>query len=314
MAKKVVYLCNVMNYSPGLTIVIPVRDRAGLVGRTLESVAAQTLRPLKIVLVDNGSIDGTPVVLRNWAGEFNTVGIEAVVVNEPTPGASCARNRGLAEVTTEWTMFFDSDDTMQPDHCRRAMDWAEGADVVGWDVYYHDLDGRVSVKPFYASDLQYHSLMHGTMATQRYMARTSLFIRAGKWHPQMRGWDDIELGSRVLALSPRVRRIEGKPLVDIWAQEASITGKTYSERADQYLEALECIEANIGGSRGRIFTDVKRAILAADCRREGMVAFGPMLGERLKGYGLKNSVLLRMIYLYRLMGGRGAARIVRKLL
>lgn len=49
-----------------LTIVIPVYNRAGIVGRTLESVQRQTLRPLRVVLVDNNSTDATPEVLRAW--------------------------------------------------------------------------------------------------------------------------------------------------------------------------------------------------------------------------------------------------------
>ncbi|MGN0223934.1 MAG: glycosyltransferase family 2 protein, partial [Muribaculaceae bacterium] len=50
-----------------LTIVIPVYNRATIVERTLASVAAQTLRPLSVVLVDNNSTDGTLSVLQRWA-------------------------------------------------------------------------------------------------------------------------------------------------------------------------------------------------------------------------------------------------------
>ena len=303
-----------MNYSSCLTIVIPVRDRAHLVRRTLDSVAAQTLRPLKVVLVDNSSSDGTREVLENWAREVRAEDFNVTVVDEAAPGAAVARNRGLQEVSTEWTMFFDSDDTMMPQHCSRAMKYSRDADIVGWDVRYHDLKGRVSVKPFYDSDMQYHSLMHGSMATQRYMARTALFIKAGKWNESMRGWDDIELGSRLLALNPRVRRIEGAPVVDVWATADSITGKTYSTRVDQYLRALAAIEDNIGGESGRIFADFKRALLAADCRREGVRCYDHILGNRLPYYGLKKRCLLRLAYIYRIAGGRGAARLFRPLL
>ena len=49
-----------------LTIVIPVKDRAGIVDATLDSVHKQRLRPLDVVLVDNGSTDGTLAVLQAW--------------------------------------------------------------------------------------------------------------------------------------------------------------------------------------------------------------------------------------------------------
>ncbi len=304
----------VMNFMPGLTIVIPVRDRARIVGRTLDSVAAQTLRPLRVVLVDNGSTDGTRDVLDAWSRDVAAKGIDAMVVIEDTPGGTVARNRGIREVTTEWTMFFDSDDTMEPEHCSRAMDHAAGADIVGWSVRYHALDGSVSVKPFYDTDMQYHSLMHGSMATQRYMARTSLFIAAGAWNNRIKGWNDIELGSRLIALNPRVCRVEGAPTVDVWATEESITGRRFSDHVEQYQLSLEAIEGTLGPERGRLFTDLKRAILAADCRREGAHMFDSILGTRLAAHGLKNRLLLRLAYYYRMLGGRGAARLFRPLL
>lgn len=303
-----------MNYSPGLTIVIPVRDRAHIVRRTLDSVAAQTLRPLHVVLVDNSSSDGTLDVLQSWAREITAPDFTVSVLEESQPGAAAARNRGLQEVTTEWTMFFDSDDTMHPEHCKRAMDHVHDADVVGWDVRYHDLAGRVSVKPFSDRDMQYHSLMHGSMATQRYMARTALFVDAGMWNMHMLSWNDIELGSRIILLNPRVRRVAGEPTVDVWAREDSITGRLFSDRLNRYLEALKTIETNIGSEKGRIYTDIKRAILAADCRREGVRCFKRILGNRLPLHGMKNRCILRLIYIYRLMGGRGAARIFRRML
>ena len=50
-----------------ISVVIPVWNRAGMVGRTLESLAAQTVWPDRVVLVDNDSTDDTARVLRHWA-------------------------------------------------------------------------------------------------------------------------------------------------------------------------------------------------------------------------------------------------------
>ncbi len=196
-----------MEYVQGLTIVIPVHNRAHIVRRTLASVEAQTLRPLRVVLVDNASTDNSLEILRSWAKAPH--GLDVTVVEECRPGSTAARNRGLEEVKTEWTMFFDSDDTMRPNHCERALSCSDDADMVGWNVCMHMPYGRTSIKRFYCGDAQFHSLFHGSTATQRYMARTSLFRRAGLWNEEIKYWDDIELGARLLALKPRnsVRRI-----------------------------------------------------------------------------------------------------------
>ncbi|MDE7388508.1 MAG: glycosyltransferase family 2 protein, partial [Muribaculaceae bacterium] len=95
-----------------ITVVIPVRNRARLVEATLASVAAQSMAPARIVLVDNGSTDGTEEVLRRWADKRT----DTIVVSEPIPGAAAARNRGLREVESPYVMFFDSDDIMPTRH------------------------------------------------------------------------------------------------------------------------------------------------------------------------------------------------------
>jgi len=298
-----------MEYIPGITIVIPVHNRAKIVGRTLESVEAQTLRPLHVVLVDNASTDGTPDVLREWAGKAH--GIDVVVVSELQPGAAAARNRGLQEVRTEWTMFFDSDDCMHPDHCSRALACAEGYDIIGWNVSYHNADGHKQTKKFYNSDTQFHNLFHGTMATQRYMARTQLFFSAGCWGNSIRYWNDIELGARMMATCPRIRHAGDRITVDVYFLAESITGPSYSANALAAQDTLRAIARTLGPHK-KFWTDIKNAILAADCTREGSHIGKEIMCSLLSGCRpLRQRVILKSAYLYRLYGGRGIARILR---
>lgn len=301
-----------MDRRADITIVIPVHNRAEIVGRTLASVEAQTLRPLAVVLVDNASTDGTADTLRSWAARPH--GLDVRVVDEPVPGAASARNRGLSEVCTEWTMFFDSDDTMHPDHCQRALEAAKGADIVGWDVRYH-CDGTTSRCRFYADDAQFHSLFHGSMATQRYMARTALFRRAGGWNSSAFYWNDIELGARLLALNPRIRHAGAGITVDVYAQEQSITGTRFSDRADKAMAPLEALRLTLGPERA-FWVDVKAAILAADCAKEGAadIAKRIMRTTLARTGSRRRRMILRAAYAWRRAGLRGAARILRPLL
>ena len=54
----------------GLTVVIPVRNRENLVIRCLDSVKRQTLRPLNVIVVDNGSTDGTWKAVEGWIARY----------------------------------------------------------------------------------------------------------------------------------------------------------------------------------------------------------------------------------------------------
>ncbi len=212
-----------------LTIVIPVYNRATIVERTLASVAAQTLRPLAVVLVDNNSSDNTLEVLQRWA-KVNTAPDFAVeVITEPRPGAANARNAGLARVATPWTMFFDSDDIMLPDHCASAIATAAAnpsAQIIGWDAEVNFTDGKKMRQSFKTHNILFHNLFHGSLSTQMYMAQTKLFHGAGGWNGNVCIYDDIELGIRMINLHPVVAKRNGTLLVKIYQQSDSISNTT----------------------------------------------------------------------------------------
>lgn len=300
-----------MSEPAAITIVIPVLNRAEIVGRTLQSVAAQTLRPLSVVLVDNGSTDNTLEVLLEWqkrmAGD-----VDVTVVTESKPGAAAARNAGLQEVGSEWTMFFDSDDTMEADHCRRALEASGGHDIVGWDIEVVR-DGLRTVKPFYCHDAQYHNLFHGSMSTQRYMAKTEQFRRVGGWNESVLYWDDIELGARLLNASDNIAKIKGLPTVKVYPGEDSISGPLYSLRTERAEHAMDIMACTLGPSGPR-WTALKSAILAADCTREGSAEGRKIIRNLIsRERSAVQRLLLRAVYAYRRMGGRGIARLIRPL-
>lgn len=304
-----------------LTIVIPVHNREAMVRQTLDSVAAQTLRPLRVILVDNNSTDSTPELLATWKREVETPAFSVEILSEPTPGAAAARERGLRHVTTEYTMFFDSDDLMAPVHAAIAVDafyQNPEADLVGWDVAVGDADCRLTgaVRRFYATDAQWHNIMHGSLSTQRYAARTELFRQAGGWNPAVCGWDDIELGARILSLNPKIIKLTGEPTV-IWRGHAdSISRLDYASQAPKWEYALRALRADFAdASRLLRFVGLKGAILAGDYHKEGAKAeANRLLSELLtEEHNPAYRALLRLAYTLQRSGLRGVARLLRPL-
>jgi len=93
---------------PDVTVVIPVHDREAVLPAAIESVLAQTLRPARIVVVDDGSTDGTAAVAAAAPVEL---------LRHPVArGSGAARNTGIAAADTTWIAFLDSDDVWLPDH------------------------------------------------------------------------------------------------------------------------------------------------------------------------------------------------------
>jgi len=98
---------------PRVSVVVPVRDAARTLARTLPALAALRPPPDEIVLVDNGSSDATPALLEAFAA---TAPAKVIVVREPRRGASVARNAGARAATGDVLAFTDAD-------CCPRADW-----------------------------------------------------------------------------------------------------------------------------------------------------------------------------------------------
>ena len=88
-----------------VSIVIPTHNYADYVGSAIRSALDQGYQPVEIVVVDDGSSDDTPAVLREFEGAIRVVRLEGL-------GVSAARNAGLAQARGEYVVFLDADDLL----------------------------------------------------------------------------------------------------------------------------------------------------------------------------------------------------------
>lgn len=107
---------------PLISVLLPVHNRAQWVGRAVESVLAQRYAPVELIVIDDGSTDGTPVVLERF-------GTHLVRVQQPRRGAYAARNLGLRHARGELIAFIDSDDRWYPDRLVRQLPLLDAPDV-----------------------------------------------------------------------------------------------------------------------------------------------------------------------------------------
>ena len=91
-------------------VVVPTFNRAHTLGRALESVLAQTLRPRQIVVVDDGSTDATAELLAKYP--------DVICLRQENRGVSAARNLGIRHCGCDWIALLDSDDEWLPEKLR----------------------------------------------------------------------------------------------------------------------------------------------------------------------------------------------------
>ena len=100
--------------NPKVSVIIPVYNREESVGYAIESVLGQTYSDYEIIVIDDGSTDGTDQVLRAF-------GERAQVLSQTNRGPYAARNLGLKHASGEYIAFLDSDDTWLPQRLEKQV-------------------------------------------------------------------------------------------------------------------------------------------------------------------------------------------------
>ena len=130
-----------------ISVIIPVRNGEAFVADAVESVLAQQDVDAELIVVDDGSTDGTPELLARFAGRITVATLDG-------RGVSAARNRGMALAQGELLVFLDADDLHPPHYLARFVEAATAAPHV--EVFYCgwrgiDFGGRV----LYGQDLPF---------------------------------------------------------------------------------------------------------------------------------------------------------------
>lgn len=118
-----------MSYKPLISVVIPTFNRAKQVETALKSVLAQTYREFEVLVIDDGSTDGTGEALREIISSLGKGGTRVRYFFQSNQGQSAARNKGTSEARGEWVAFLDSDDVWLPEKLEwqvRALEQFEG--------------------------------------------------------------------------------------------------------------------------------------------------------------------------------------------
>jgi glycosyltransferase involved in cell wall biosynthesis len=111
-----------MTNATSISVVIPAYNAAGFVGNAIESVLAQSLQPIEILVVDDGSADDTADVVARYPSPVR-------VIRQANGGPAAARNHGVREATGDWIALLDADDTWLPPKLEGQAEFTGSPDV-----------------------------------------------------------------------------------------------------------------------------------------------------------------------------------------
>lgn len=113
-----------------LTVVITAYNQEEYIEECIRTVASQTYKDLDIVIVDDGSIDGTGSISDKWA-EGDT---RIRVIHKINGGSVSARKCGISEARGEYIAYIDGDDWLEPDHYEKVMNCIDDADIYAFSL------------------------------------------------------------------------------------------------------------------------------------------------------------------------------------
>lgn len=99
------------------SVIIPTYNRAHLLEKTVKTVAEQKYKDFELIIVDDGSTDHTETVVSGLIAELS---ISIRYIRQPNSERAAARNNGLKQASGDYVLFFDSDDTLYPNHLSTA--------------------------------------------------------------------------------------------------------------------------------------------------------------------------------------------------
>jgi len=116
---------------PEVSMIVPCYNSEKYIDEFLQSVLSQTYRPIKLILVDDGSSDHTREIIKGWLPKFEDSGIRTKYIECPHRNQSSALNEGLKYCSGEYITWADSDDILHPENVEAKVAFLEKHPEIG---------------------------------------------------------------------------------------------------------------------------------------------------------------------------------------
>ncbi len=188
-------------YEPGLvSVIIPTFNRADLVREAIQSVLDQTYQNFEIIVVDDGSTDGTEQVLAPYKDKI-------IYIYQENQGGAAARNTGIKHARGKYIAFLDSDDLWLPEKLEKQLEILEKNEDIAM-VYSNIIrvyDGgrlkKIGINPknIISGNIYHEILLRRVwVSLPTWIIRKACFEEIGGFDPEFRTSHDREMVVRIV--------------------------------------------------------------------------------------------------------------------
>lgn len=167
-----------------VTVIIPSYNYADYLPDAIESALNQTVKPYRVIVIDDGSSDNSVEIAQKYKG--------VEVVAKKNEGVILTKNLGIKMASTSWILFLDADDVLEPNYIEEMLHEAKKrpTDVVYCDMEYIGSKSGV----FRAIEFSVDKLTEGNFIHNSSLINCSLIKSTGGFKPEMKGgYEDWEL-------------------------------------------------------------------------------------------------------------------------
>ncbi|MEA3458819.1 MAG: glycosyltransferase family 2 protein [Candidatus Thermoplasmatota archaeon] len=175
---------------PKVSVIIPTYNRVHLLSRAIESVLGQTHQNFEIIVVDDGSTDGTKQLIAHLQKKHNSI----KYFYQANLGACSARNKGLELASGEFVQFLDSDDYMTQDKIKIQVDIMEneGTSCAICDFQYIDSKGNILKSTRNNGNIHSYVANFRSPYIMTPLIRTTSIIHELKWNLSLKRNQDMD--------------------------------------------------------------------------------------------------------------------------
>ena len=304
-----------------VSIIIPCFNAERFVREAVESAVGQTWKPVEVIMVDDGSTDGTAKALERWRSRCK-------IIRQSRQGAAAARNRGLLEAKGDYIQFLDADDLLSDNKVESQMgrlagcprnwvasgSWGRFRESPALAAFAPEPVWKDAAPPEF---LVSSWLGGGMMPVFSWLTPRELIKEAGPWDENLSVNDDGEFFTRVILKSSGIVFCEGAR-----GYYRTAAGATLSQRGDRAAaeSAYEATQRSCEHFLAVTQSEEVRCACATAYQRFAYWAFpdypdlsakAEARGEELGGCGLPVGGGLRMRFLSACLGWKRAKRIQR---
>lgn len=241
--RKIMETININKGIKPLSIIVPVYNVKDYVAKCLDSILAQTYKDFELLVIDDGSTDGSGKICDNYGEKDSRVR----VIHQKNAGLGGARNTGIGLALGEYLLFVDSDDYIEPNTAEVLLNTAKlnSADMVLFS--FRSVDENGSEMAVFSESLTANTVLSTekdkeclivapTACTKLY--RRDLFTKADIIFPPRVWYEDLRTTYKLLSCSKKVVYINNV-LYNYLIRSGSIMQNSNIERNSEIIDAFE---------------------------------------------------------------------------